>query len=189
MIDPNFTPFPNLATDRIRLRALNMDDTPEIYRLRSDEIVLQYLDKAKCPSVEEAQKFLKIVINETKNNQSIIWGMCLESSEKIFGTICFWRIDKFSHRAEIGYGLLPEFHRKGLTSEVLQVVIPYGFEKMDLHSIEARVNPSNLGSIKVLERTGFIKEAYFKENFFFDGKFVDTEVYSLLKSSFHSKQS
>jgi ribosomal-protein-alanine N-acetyltransferase len=53
---------------------------------------------------------------------------------------------------------------------------------MKLHSIEAHVNPNNIASIKLLEKNGFIREAYFKEDYFYDGKFLDTAVYSLLTS-------
>jgi len=52
---------------------------------------------------------------------------------------------------------------------------------MKLHSIEANVNPLNEKSKKVLERVGFKKEAYFRENYLFDGKFLDSVIYSLLE--------
>jgi ribosomal-protein-alanine N-acetyltransferase len=32
----------------------------------------------------------------------------------------------------------------------------------------------------LLERAGFVREAYFKENYYFDGKFVDSAIYSLI---------
>lgn len=67
--------------------------------------------------------------------------------------------------------------------EAIQTVIEFGFEKMKLHSIEANINPENIASKKLLEKAGFIKEAYFKENHFFNGKFIDTEVFSLLNKN------
>jgi ribosomal-protein-alanine N-acetyltransferase len=76
--------------------------------------------------------------------------------------------------------LLYDFQGKGIMQEAMSAVIKYGFEKMNLHSIEANVNPANESSIKLLERNDFIKEAYFKENYFYDGKFLDTAIYSLL---------
>ncbi|MDO8550886.1 MAG: GNAT family protein [Ignavibacteria bacterium] len=51
---------------------------------------------------------------------------------------------------------------------------------MKLHSIEGTVNPNNLPSIKLLEKNNFIREAYFKENFYYNGKFLDTAIYSLI---------
>jgi ribosomal-protein-alanine N-acetyltransferase len=54
---------------------------------------------------------------------------------------------------------------------------------MNLHSIEANINPENIASRKLLEKTGFVREAYFKENYFFNGKFIDSEIYSLLNKN------
>jgi len=55
---------------------------------------------------------------------------------------------------------------------------------LHFHSIEAFVNPENDASILLLEKNGFVKEAHFKENFYFEGAFLDTGVYSLLKSNY-----
>jgi ribosomal-protein-alanine N-acetyltransferase len=66
-------------------------------------------------------------------------------------------------------------------------VLYYGFEFMKLHSVEANVNPDNTPSIKLLERNNFSREAYFKENYFYDGKFLDTVIYSLLISQWIQK--
>ena len=52
---------------------------------------------------------------------------------------------------------------------------------MQLHSLEAKINPSNSASAMLLEKNNFIKEAHFKEDCFWEGEFSDTVVYSLLK--------
>ncbi len=72
--------------------------------------------------------------------------------------------------------------RKGIMKEALMAVIPYGFLEMNLHSIEARINPGNDASDAILRSVGFVREAYFKEDYFFNGKFLDTAIYSLLQS-------
>ena len=68
--------------------------------------------------------------------------------------------------------------------EAFNKVLEFGFNSMNLHSIEANVNPENKASIKLLERNNFIREAYFRENYFFDGKFLDTAIYSLLAQDY-----
>ena len=97
---------------------------------------------------------------------------------KLLGSICYWRMQKEHYRAEIGYALHPGSWRKGIMKEAILEVIAYGFSTLQLHSIEARINPANMASAAILESTGFVREAYFKEDFFFRGKFGDTAVYS-----------
>jgi len=65
-------------------------------------------------------------------------------------------------------------------SEAMKEVIRYGFEDMHLHSIEAHTNPANEASGHILQKAGFVAEAYFRESHFFRGKFLDTKIFSLL---------
>lgn len=69
-----------------------------------------------------------------------------------------------------------------MTKAVIEI-LSYGFGLLQLHSVEARIHPENIGSENVLLSTGFIKEAYFKENFLLNGIFEDTAVYSKLAST------
>lgn len=64
--------------------------------------------------------------------------------------------------------------------EALNAVIDYAFTTMNLHSIEANINPDNTASGALLESGGFVKEAHHKENFYFDGVFYDSIIYSKL---------
>ena len=89
-------------------------------------------------------------------------------------------LQKENFRAEIGYALLPDYYKKGIADEALKAVIDYGFNTMNLHSIEANLNPDNIASAELLEKNNFEKEAYFKENYYFEGKFIDSLIYSLL---------
>ena len=88
---------------------------------------------------------------------------------------------KEHYRAEIGYVLDPAYWRKGIMKETILRTLDYGFSTLGLHSVEARINPHNIASASVLESTGFVREAYFKEDFFHRGKFEDTAVYSRLQ--------
>jgi ribosomal-protein-alanine N-acetyltransferase len=67
--------------------------------------------------------------------------------------------------------LLPAFSGNGIISEAINEVMNYGFNEMHLHSVEAIIDPNNLGSAKVLQKNGFIKEAHLKENEFYEGRF------------------
>ena len=62
----------------------------------------------------------------------------------------------------------------------LAAILTIGFERMGLHSVEANVDPANRASLRLLGRLGFLQEGYFRENFFFDGRFYHTVTFSLL---------
>jgi ribosomal-protein-alanine N-acetyltransferase len=175
-----FQPFPKLSTERLLLRQLVMEDDKEIMLLRSDEQVLKYLIISKCNSVEEARLFIEKINTGISNNESIYWGICLREDSKLIGSFCIWQISEENSRAEIGYALHPRFQGKGIMSEAMDAVLNYGFNAMRLHSLEANVDPANAASIKLLEKKGFLKEAHLKENVFFNGRFIDSAIYSLI---------
>jgi ribosomal-protein-alanine N-acetyltransferase len=176
----NFIPFPNLTTERLVLRQLIAEDEAEIFKLRSDESVSKFLTRPLCKTMEEARAFINKINTGISNNESLYWALTLKNNNALIGTICIWNISKEHARAEVGFELLPDFQGKGFMQEALTAVLDYGFNILQLHSIEGVVSPGNLSSIKILGKNNFVREAYFKENFYHDGKFIDTAVYSLL---------
>ena len=181
MADTGFYPFPEISTPRLLLRRLTLKDAPEILFLRSDDNVMQFIEKEKTITIEEAEAFIQRIIDMYEARESLMWAICLQNQpEKLIGNICIWRIQKEHFRAEVGYTLHPSHWRKGIMKESLQLIINHGFKNIQLHSLEARINPDNLASAALLENTGFTREAYFKEDYCFRGKFNDTAVYSLL---------
>ncbi|HRH64918.1 MAG TPA: GNAT family N-acetyltransferase [Bacteroidia bacterium] len=179
-----FSPFPELKTERLVFRRITAEDAPEIFSLRSDERAMQFIDRPRAKTMEDALDLIRIFDDGINNNESITWGMALIPDMKIIGSIGFWRIVPAHYRAEIGYMLHPDYHEKGLMTEAVLKMIDFAFEKMGLHSIEANINPKNAASAKLLEKTGFVKEAYFRENYFYNGKFLDSMIYSLVNNSY-----
>ena len=180
MLELNFQPFPILVTTRLMLRPITEGDVKEIYFFRSDKQMLQYLDRDPIKSIDEAIQWISVIQEGIKRNEYIAWGISLQGEEKLIGTITFWNVKKEHFRAEIGYALHPSFQGKGLMREAMTVVLDYGFKTMKLHSVEANVNPNNAASIKLLEKNNFFREAYHKENYYYNGKFLDSAIYSLI---------
>lgn len=179
MLHLNFHPFPELRTERLLLRRLKVIDAPEIFFLRSDEQVLQYIGKEPAANEEVAKEFIEIINLDIDANQAIMWGIALSANPEILiGNICYWRIQSQHHRAELGYTLHPGYWRQGIMKEAVLKVLEYGFEQMKLHSIEARISAGNLASAAILKSTGFEQEGYLKEEFCFRNNFYDTIIFS-----------
>ena len=181
MLNFNFTPFPVLESDRLLFRRLDNSDVAEIYKLRSDEKVMQFIPRALVKSNDDALEHIRLIDEKIQDNTGINWAICFKGDARMIGIIGFYRIKPEHFRAEIGYMLLPEYQGTGIVTEAISRLVPYGFNDMQLHSIEAIIDPENTASARVLEKNGFVKEAHFRENEFFNGKFLDTVVYSLIK--------
>ena len=181
MLEVNFSPFPEIETERLLLRRMKMSDAPAFFLLRSIDATMQYIDRVKFTLIEEAEALIQKVLVSLEANEGIMWCITLKDKpDFLIGSIGYWRIINQHYRAEVGYMLHPDFWRKGIMKEALLKVIDYGFKDMKLHSIEAHINPANAASAAILEATGFVREAYFKEDYFYNGNFIDSAIYSLL---------
>lgn len=180
MLEINFLPFHNLETERLLLRRVVNDDVNEIFTLRSDREVMKYIPRPLVKTNEEALAHIAMIDEKIDSNEGINWAITLKGNPKLIGIIGHYRIRPEHFRAEIGYMLLPEYQGKGIITEAIKEVVNYGFKVMKLHSIEAIIDPENFGSEKVLQKNGFVKEAHLKENEYYEGKFLDTVIYSIL---------
>lgn len=180
MLTINFSPFPNLETERLLLRRVDSNDVKEIFALRSNPETMKYIPRPLVKTDEDALEHIAMIDSKIDSNEGINWAITLKDNPKLIGIIGHYRIKPESYRAEIGYMLLPEYHGKGIVSEAVREAVKYGFNVMNLHSLEAIIAPDNHASAKVLEKNGFVKEAHLKENEFYEGRFLDTVIYSIL---------
>ena len=180
MLTFNFNPFPNLETKRLLLRRVVKSDVDEIFFLRSNEEIMKYIPRPILKTPQDALKHITTIDATMNNNEGINWAITLKNSSKLIGIIGHYRIQPQNYRAEVGYILHPDYHGKGIVPEALKKVLEYGFMEMKLHSIEAVIAPDNAASEKVLLKSGFTKEAHFIENQFYEGRFLDTVIYSIL---------
>jgi ribosomal-protein-alanine N-acetyltransferase len=181
MLEINFLPFPNLETKRLVLRQINANDAEAILALRSNDEVMKYIPRPYLKTKEDALELIAMFDDKIENGIGINWGIYfLDEPEKLLGIIGHYRIKPEHFRAEVGYMLFPDHKGKGIVSEALKKVVEYGFNEMKLHSIEAILDPENKGSEKVLLKNGFVKEAHLIENEYYEGRFLDTMIYSIL---------
>ncbi|MFM9943671.1 MAG: GNAT family N-acetyltransferase [Bacteroidia bacterium] len=183
MLELNFHPFPTFDTERLTLRRVTMVHSQDMFNLRADINAMRYLDRPIAETLDDAEDLIKRMDNDIDNNTGIGWGIFLKNTNRLIGTIGYYRMKKENYRAEIGYMLLPDFWKQGIMSEAMKPIINFGFNEMKLHSIEADINPNNEASAAILKKHGFVQEAYFKENVYSNGQFLDTEIYSLLINS------
>ena len=66
-------------------------------------------------------------------------------------------------------------------NEALMAVLKYAFEVLNLHRIEADVDPRNAASIKTVERLGFKREGCLRERWQVNGEIQDAFFYGLLR--------
>lgn len=81
----------------------------------------------------------------------------------------------------LGYWVGAPFSRQGYMSGALNAVIPYAFDNLRLHRIEAACLPHNEASIRLLERAGFLREGLARRYLKINGVWQDHITFALLE--------
>ncbi|MFJ7666374.1 GNAT family N-acetyltransferase [Lysinibacillus sp. NPDC097195] len=180
----SFTHFPTFKTQRFILRQAVVDDCHDLFELYSDEEVTRYLPLAPFVTIENALDELDWYDTIFKEQTGLRWVIEVKESKKIIGTCGFLNYEHAHNRIEIGYDLMPSYWGKGVMKEALQCIIPFAFETMAIHKIEAKVEPANQASITLLEKLNFFKEGVLRQHEFEKGKYIDLAILSLLRSEY-----
>ncbi len=184
MLTINFHSFKDLETERLLLRRVSESDANEVMELRGNPETMKFVPRPLVTNREEALAHITMIEDKIVNNIGINWAITVKGNPKLIGIIGHYKIQPENHRCEIGYMILPQYNGQGIVTEAVKALLIYGFDDLQMHSIEAVIDPSNLASARVLQKSGFVKEAHFIENEYYNGKFYDSVIYSLLKRNF-----
>ncbi|WP_026449814.1 GNAT family N-acetyltransferase [Aequorivita capsosiphonis] len=154
-------PFPFLNTERLYLRKIQPSDAERVHYFRSDKEINKFIKRPQPQTFEMAVAHIEKITALIRTNQSIFWGIMLQNSQVLLGSICLWNLSEDKKTAEVGYDLDPEFHGKGIMSEALKAVIDFGFNRYGLQTIEAYTDYRNIPSKKLLKQLGFIPSYVF----------------------------
>ena len=165
-MSPNFTPFPVLETERLTLRELNLEDAKAIFGLRTNKEVNEFIDRKTPNNLSEARAFIDLISNLTLNNEGVFWVIESKNNHQLIGTIGLRNFEDEEDYAEIGYELDPNYHQKGFMSEAFEAVLKFGFENLELKTIEAFTHQDNIASIALLEKQKFVLDPEKREEGF-----------------------
>jgi ribosomal-protein-alanine N-acetyltransferase len=82
----------------------------------------------------------------------------------------------------LGYWTGAPFIRRGYMTAAVRALIPVAFDVLRLHRLEAACIPTNLASIRLLEKTGFRREGYARSYLCINGTWQDHLLYARLQS-------
>ena len=133
-------------------------------------------------TLKDADFFIELTQNE--NSQSTF---AITIDKELCGVISIdLKNDVYKKNGEIGYWLGESYWGKGIATKAVQLIINYGFNKLNLERIFAGVFSFNKPSMKVLENNNFTKEAIFKNIISKEEKLFDEHQYSIIKNDFLS---
>lgn len=165
-----------LETERLLLKEIDESNVEDILQIRSNRIINQFVKRIPPKNNYDALDFILTIKERTRNDETFYWGISLKEQRNLIGTICLWDFSEDRKTAEVGYELLPDYHKKGIMSEALDAVLNFGFYNLHLQEIVAMTSKFNENSKGLLLKYDFILEEGRE-----DEGFPDNLVFSLKK--------
>lgn len=173
-----------LYTRRLKLRLINLNDLDSIHALLS----LPETDKFNALGIpknsQETNSIIEPWISENQLDKLKNYTFAIErkSDGEFIGLFGLKIGNKNYNRAEVWYKIHADFWGNGYATESLQTIIHFGFETLKLHRIEAGCAVDNIGSVKVLEKSGMIREGRGRQVLPLKSGWSDNFDYSILET-------
>lgn len=174
-------PVPTITTERLILRGSRADDAEGLLPIYSAGPHQRFGSRYAFSRPEQMRAKLERDLAGWKRGESVLYSVTTHHDDTAFGYVGLFHWDQDHRCAELGYALTHEHWGKGYTRELIPPLVRFGFEVMQLHRIEAHVDPRNVASVRLLEGAGFVREGVQRERTLqADGTWADLAIYGLL---------
>jgi RimJ/RimL family protein N-acetyltransferase len=182
----NAFPPINLACDRFSLRLLETRDAADLLAIFGDPEVVRYWSQPPWRGEEDALAMLERDREAFAGGQALRLGIVLRATGHVVGTLSVFNLSRANRRGEIGYALARTHWGQGLMHEALGLLVEWAFDTLQLHRLEADIDPANEASARSLQRLGFQREGLLRERWIVDGQVSDTAFYGLLAAEWRA---
>ncbi len=118
---------------------------------------------------------------EARDDQGYAYSIFRTADDRLVGGITLSNLQRgVTQSATMGYWLGLPYAGKGLMSDAVCALIPFGFDVLRLHRLEAATQPRNTASMRVLERCGFEREGYARSYLKINGIWQDHVLFGLV---------
>jgi ribosomal-protein-alanine N-acetyltransferase len=175
-----------LETERLILRRFTIDDTEKVfYNWANDDEVTKYLSWATHTDINVTKNVREKWMKEYEKNDFYQWAIVLKEINEPIGSISVVKQCDEIKMVEIGYCIGKKWWNKGITSEALNTLIKFFFEKVGINRIESWHDPNNPNSGKVMAKCGMKCEGHLRQAFKNNTGICDHIVYGILKEDYN----
>jgi [ribosomal protein S5]-alanine N-acetyltransferase len=180
-------PLPTIAGEGVTLRTPQMTDFSEWAALR--EVSREFLTpwEPTWPADDLTRgafrRRIRRYADDLRTDQGYAFLIARNSDDALVGGLTLANIRRgVAQAGSLGYWMGLPHVRRGYMTAAVSAIIPFAFGALRLHRLEAACIPTNAGSIRLLEKTGFVREGYAREYLCINGAWQDHLLYARLKA-------
>lgn len=176
---------PFIIGDKIYLRPLEVEDADSSVPWLNDAEIRQYMGITSPTNKIRERGYAERLY---KDDRKIHLGIVLKESDQLIGHTGLYDISISNRHAELGILIGDrDCWSKGCGTEVLNLILGYGFHEFNLHRIYLFVLAFNPRAIRAYEKVGFIRECVMRDHGYRDGEYCDDYAMSILEDEWRGK--
>ena len=181
-------PTPAIGGEGVVLRTPQMTDYPEWAELReaSRDFLTPWEPTWPADDLTRSafRRRLRRYSEDIRTDQGYAFLVFRKSDGVLVGGLTLANIRRgVAQAGSLGYWMGLPFIRQGYMTAAVRAVIPFAFGTLRLHRLEAACIPTNAGSIRLLEKNGFVREGYAREYLCINGIWQDHLLFARLKDA------
>jgi RimJ/RimL family protein N-acetyltransferase len=184
--DPGQRPLPMIRGERVYLRPAEREDIPIFVRWLNDAETNSYLSLRSPLSLPiEEDWFERSVAQQGKDGYHFV--ICRLDDDRPIGTIGLFALDLVNGKAGVGITIgEKQLWGQGYGSDALNALLDFGFGALRLERMWLEVYDFNARGRRSYEKCGFTLEGTERHAAYRDGKFIDTQLMSILRDEWQA---
>jgi [ribosomal protein S5]-alanine N-acetyltransferase len=184
----NFSePIASIPGDGVTLRTPQMTDYAEwaVVREKSRDFLVPWEPTWPGDDLTRGafRRRIRRYAEDLRGDQGYAFVILRSSDGALVGGLTLANIRRgVAQAASLGYWMGLPFIRRGYMTAAVAAVIPFAFTTLRLHRLEAACIPTNTASIRLLEKTGFVREGYAREYLCINGIWQDHLLFARLQA-------
>ena len=185
----NFSdPLPSIVGEGVVLRTPQPTDHSEWAALReqSREFLMPWEPTWPADDLSRSafRRRIRRYAEDLRTDQGYAFLILRNSDNTLVGGLTLANIRRgVAQAGSLGYWMGQPFAHQGYMTAAVRALIPFAFASLRLHRLEAACIPTNAGSIRLLEKTGFVREGYARDYLCINGIWQDHLLYGRLKDA------
>jgi ribosomal-protein-alanine N-acetyltransferase len=180
--------LPSIAGEGVMLRTPQVTDYSDWAALReaSREFLAPWEPTWPADDLSRSafRRRIRRYAEDLRTDQGYAFLIIRSADDALVGGLTLANIRRgVAQAGSLGYWMGQPHARHGYMTAAVRAVIPFAFTTLRLHRLEAACIPTNTGSIRLLENTGFVREGYARDYLCINGIWQDHLLYGRLKDA------
>ena len=187
----DFAYKPVLIGEKVILRPFEEKDCEIMYEILKEPKLKKLTGSVSSdeealadPQPEEGEKIKNWYMTRNEQTNRLDLAVVAKDNKQVVGEVVFNEYEEDAGNVNFRVLLSEASCNKGIGTEAISIFIRYGMEELELHKISLEVYSFNPRAERVYQKVGFQLEGIKREDFIYNGEYIDSKVYGLLKADY-----